>query len=298
MPCPNCGSAGYRLVSPGVAECTGAVMVPTGAHPSGAMGPTHMPAPCGQRYQVANSDPSVPYCACGMQSVAKCIDCGVPLCLDHAGRVSEGVVCGAHFQARQARAQAAHANAFDAAVVRLTDDLRRFPAEIGSFARELRIEHNIDAEAARGLSQGSPCPTHGARCRVSQIHATGKWMKKVAGATMEIDAWVLRHRCYVHSDIHSGGGRSVSNGVEITAITAAGDVERVTTYSLPIDGRAIRSRGAGIPHDHPGIRTVFDGEARLAGLSLPAFLDELSDGIESVLAGVGKRGALPCRPGV
>jgi hypothetical protein len=52
MSCPRCGNTQYRLIARGLAECTGFVPHATGAHPSGAMGPTHAMVPCGRRFQV------------------------------------------------------------------------------------------------------------------------------------------------------------------------------------------------------------------------------------------------------
>ena len=115
MACPSCGSTAYTLIGPGVAQCQGTLALPTGAHPSGAAGPTTRYGVCGLRYQVTTGGSALGMCECGMQAIARCAKCGKPLCLDHSARADGRILCYDDYRAEAtARSQVAEKELADA----------------------------------------------------------------------------------------------------------------------------------------------------------------------------------------
>src|SRR5262245_11879479 len=125
MACPMCGATAFTLVAQGVAECDGTISYPTGAHPSGAMGPTVGYRRCGMRYQVPVAGGPAEFCSCGMGAVARCVVCSVPLCLDDSFRTTDGILCGQHAAEARSRAAAAAQERLDSALGRITKAAER-----------------------------------------------------------------------------------------------------------------------------------------------------------------------------
>lgn len=129
MGCPRCGLvvAGPVVrteVSAGVFRCDNVVVAGSAPGPVPGVGSPATRA-CGRVYQEGSI--AELFCACGMGAVARCVECGTDMCLDHVMRGGDGLVrcgsCGAKFAAaqsaeaeREARARAA---AFDPVVSEL-----------------------------------------------------------------------------------------------------------------------------------------------------------------------------------
>lgn len=295
MACPTCGGREYILVSPGVAQCTGSVNRQTGTHPSGAYGATHIPGPCGHRYQVPNPDPKgAPYCGCGMQAVARCLECLTDVCLDHAYRTAEGILCGRHATERQERAAQAAGRILDAADERLRSLVAQVPTALAHKEPELVVMHLmgtdpdynygsclLSRETLEAVSIGDDCPGDGVGCAVTDIATSGgRFFKKRTGLICHTSAWVLQHRGAGSDDLH-GRQRSFSTGVEILAITAGGRLASLTVYSLPIGIQPVRSQGLVPPDRFPA---YLQGPGNLAGVDSASYLSLISDRIEFLIS--------------
>lgn len=297
MSCPSCGNGAYQLVAPGVGECTAFLMRPTGAHPSGALGPTQTPVPCGRRYQVPNPMSDMPPCSepCGMQSLARCVVCQAPLCLDHAVRFSDGVVCPRHAAERNDAAANAETGALLDAETRLRGLMRGFPAAISDRAPELHLEHVLLGDV-RGVREGDVCAQHGPPCRAAQVLTRGRVLKKVYSVHMHMDAWVLRHMCkYGHADLHTGPRRTENAEVDLVVIASTGEIYHDTCYFRPVDLKGIRYSIGGTGADDPGlVDTLRRSMWPYPNLSRADNVRDLADRIERILSGPGHLGSEPC----
>jgi hypothetical protein len=217
MTCPRCGGSAHALVSPGVAECRSGVSLPTGAHPSGAHGATHMATMCGQRYQVPNNATGeVALCSCGMQSVGACTSCGRSVCLDDLGRFDGRVLCREHYQ-EIIQKQAADAKLADTdAFAALQSSLSRVTRSAVAASPDLILEHRVtgahgDLEGltqaqVRALAVGRACPEHGSVCLQVLVTTTGRLIKRPNMATCRMPVWLLSG-----ADGVNGDGRIVWN---------------------------------------------------------------------------------------
>lgn len=177
MACPRCGGAAHVLVSPGLAQCTGTVLVNTGAPPSGAFGPPQIPQPCGQRYQVAPNGPSLGICSCGMGAIAVCVTCGAPLCLDHAYRRSGQMHCrDCTTKIDRDREQAAHFAEVEA-IARVVEAASKI-TEAHILAGDHRLLFHLEGSLSPCPVKGDHCPDHGPLCRVQHVYRWSKWWKK------------------------------------------------------------------------------------------------------------------------
>jgi hypothetical protein len=300
MSCPTCGGSQYRLIAPGLAECVESLERPTGMHPSGARGPAMQAFACGTRYQVPNtSGLEVPYCACGLQSIGRCTECGLPLCLDHLVRTGSGALCLPHYRTSAADAEKATARARQSAEDRLRGLLRDFAEASRRLRPDFEMQHRQSEGVASAL-QGSPCPVHGPRCRAATVLEFGRFKKTVSYADFGMGAWVVGHLCRtVHRDLHSPGTSGYLNA-DIVGISAVGELFFITYGS----GITMPLREALSVDYHRG--TVGPDTTDLSGRLLTSLatifpgsvqtgMTAVSDRIEAIMAGQRGAGSLVCQ---
>lgn len=238
MACPSCGSTSYTLVAQGVAQCQGVVAVPTGAHPSGAMGPTTQTMACGTRYQVPVQG-NLGVCSCGMGAVAACTICGTPVCLDHAGRLDGKIACVADLTRAVTESRAEAERAEQAAWERFTAALEAARQRGLSGPGARKASHFVTAYSSNGyraevgtsgdvpqkvldtLQPGSECPTHrGMGCVVESvdIYKSGMFRKKAFKATCVIELWPLQDEAHYRGLTSTGTMLAAGpNGVQLMA---------------------------------------------------------------------------------
>ena len=111
--CPQCGDRTLREITPGFFECESPI---DASIPPGINGPAwqHGSRPCGHRFQ-AETPIATELCACGRQSIGRCLDCSQPLCGLH-GTDRGAFLCAACHRARGNRAEQEERRQFEAAV--------------------------------------------------------------------------------------------------------------------------------------------------------------------------------------
>lgn len=95
--CPACGSKKLEEIGPGEYKCRSSVEVATGAHPSGAQGPSTRWVICGEKFFdpdfVGSGAKTGSTCKCGTYSVGRCRECGTELCGQHSQIIEGGRLC-------------------------------------------------------------------------------------------------------------------------------------------------------------------------------------------------------------
>jgi hypothetical protein len=175
--------------------------------------------------------------------------------------------------------------------------LRRVEDEGVPLAAELTVQHVLSGGAEKAVRAGGSCPEHGGRCSPRLGPPQGLLGKRPWWGEMEMSAWVVRHQAWhgLHSNIHEGALRKTTS-LELLVLTAAAGLARCTVYDMPIAMARPRLKTE-VEADHPDPGACFEGDARLAGMSSAAFIEDIADAVENILNGIGGRGSRSCERG-
>lgn len=295
MSCPVCGSTMHVLVAPGVAECRGSVSRPTGLHPSGAMGPTIAYQTCGNRYQVPIPGGITEYCSCGMGAIARCVQCGKPLCLDHSVRHPEGILCAQHASDAQARASSAAADRLEVALDRMSKAALRIKAGNAKLPPpEFRLTSSVSASQVdlSSVKAGQACPVHPS-CRVAGVRTEGKLIKRPTGMTCSRDMWLLAHRFQPYADVSAHTHSDA--WCDWIGVDASGDIVSGSSFDMGMDGTVTigNDRTYAIDPANPHMLELW---SRLSRLSFVELAERISNEL-AVLGGTpgDRHAAESCR---